>query len=110
MVKAKEPTTVDDVIDHIDHVRDLVGIEHVGIGSDYGLESNDYVDREQLRRFLAAADSRYRVHAREAVEDLDHPLRFYTLAEALIRRGYSNDDVKLVIGGNFRRILSAVWR
>ena len=41
MVKDSEPVTVDDVIDHVDHVRDLVGIEHVGIGSDAGIESND---------------------------------------------------------------------
>ena len=111
MVKAKEPTTVDDVIDHIDHVRDLAGIEHVGIGSDYGLESNDHVaDRDEFRRFLASADTRYRVHAREAVADLDHPLRFFTLADALLRRGYTNDQIKLVIGGNFQRVLSSVWR
>jgi membrane dipeptidase len=111
MVKAKEPTTVDDVIDHIDHVRDLVGIEHVGIGSDFGLESNDHMtDRNEFRRFLAAADKRYRVHAREAVEDLDHPLRFYTLTDALLRRGYTSEQVKLVIGGNFQRVLGQVWR
>jgi membrane dipeptidase len=111
MVKAKEPTTVDDVIDHIDHVRDLVGIDHVGIGSDFGLESNDHVaDRDQLRRFMAAADARYRVHAREAVEDLDGPLRFYRLTEGLLRRRYTDEQIKLVIGGNFRRVLSSVWR
>ena len=111
MVKAKEPTTVDDVIDHIDHVRDLVGIEHVGIGSDFGLESNDHVtDRDEFRRFMAAADPRYRVHAREAVQDLDHPLRFFTLTDALIRRRYTNEQIKLVIGGNFQRVLSSVWR
>ena len=72
--------------------------------------SNDHVaDRDQFRRFMMAADKRYRVHAREAVEDLDHPLRFYTLTEALIRRGYTNEQVKLVIGGNFQRVLSQVW-
>jgi membrane dipeptidase len=111
MVKAKEPTTVDDVIDHIDHVRDLVGIEHVGIGSDFGLESNDHMsDADQFRRFLAAADPRYRVHAREAVADLDGPRRFYTLTEGLLRRRYTDEQIKLVIGGNFRRVLASVWR
>ena len=111
MVKAKEPTTVNDVIDHIDHVRDLVGIEHVGIGSDFGLESNDHMaDRDQFRRFMAAADTRYRVHAREAVGDLDGPQRFYTLTEALLKRGYTREQIKLVIGGNFQRVLGQVWR
>jgi membrane dipeptidase len=36
MVKGTEPVTVEDVVNHFDHVRDLVGIEHVGIGSDAG--------------------------------------------------------------------------
>ena len=48
MVKDHEPTTVDDVIDHIDHVVQLVGIEHVGIGSDFGIESNDFAPPEVL--------------------------------------------------------------
>ncbi|MGA8086603.1 MAG: membrane dipeptidase [Terracidiphilus sp.] len=34
-----EPVTIDDVVDHYDHVRDLVGIEHVGVGSDVGLKA-----------------------------------------------------------------------
>ena len=32
-VKNEEPTTVEDYLDHFDHVRDLVGIEHLGVGS-----------------------------------------------------------------------------
>ncbi len=109
MVKATEPTTVDDVIDHIDHVRDLVGLEHVGIGSDFGLESNDHMpDHEALERFLRSADARYRVHAREAVQDLDHPLRFFTLTDALLRRGYTPAQVKLILGENFHRVLTAI--
>jgi membrane dipeptidase len=110
MVKAKEPTTVEDVIDHIDHVRDLVGIDHVGIGSDLGLESNDHADPPQFRRFMDAADKRYRIHAREAVKGLDHPRRFFDLTEALIRRGYTAEHICLVLGGNWRRVLSSIWR
>ena len=37
-VKDNEPTTVEDIVDHIDHVVKLVGIEHVGIGSDSRLD------------------------------------------------------------------------
>jgi len=50
MVKGTEPVTVEDVVNHFDHVRDLVGIEHVGIGSDAGVESNDLADPRYLRR------------------------------------------------------------
>lgn len=110
MVKAKEPTTVDDVIDHIDHVTKLIGIDHVGVGSDYGLESNDRMpDRTRAEQMLRQADARYRVHARESVEALSGGDRFYVLTEAMLRRGYTPEHVRLVLGGNWQRVLGQIW-
>ena len=109
MVKDHEPTTVDDVIDHFDHVRDLAGIEHAGIGSDFGLESNNYLDPAQLASWLQSADKRYRVHKLEAVGDLGGPRRVYTLVEALVRRKYTDEHIRLILGENFRRVLTGVW-
>lgn len=109
MVKSHQPVTIDDVVDHVDYVSKMIGIEHVGFGSDIGLESNDFADPAMFRRFLAGADKRYRAKDREAVKGLDHPLRFFDLTEALIRRGYSDDDIRLLLGGNWRRVLSGIW-
>jgi len=109
MVKAHEPTTVDDVIDHIDYVTKLVGIEHVGIGSDFGIESNDFAPPEVLNNILTHADKRYRVHHREAVGDLAGPNRTYVLTDALIRRKYTDAQIKLILGGNWRRALDSIW-
>jgi membrane dipeptidase len=109
MVKDHEPTTVDDVIDHFDYVTRLVGIEHAGIGSDFGLESNDFGPPEQLAKMLTGADPRYRVHHREAVADLAGEKRIYDLADALVRRKYTDEQIRLILGENFRRVLSSVW-
>ncbi len=109
MVKEHEPVTVDDVIDHFDYVSKLVGIEHVGVGSDFGLESNNYLPSAELSKFLTAADKRYRVHKVEAVVPLQGPERMYVLTDGLIRRGYSDANIRLILGENFRRVLSAVW-
>ncbi len=109
MVKDHEPATVDDVIDHFDHVSRLVGVEHVGVGSDFGLESNDFGPPDQLAKMLTTADKRYRVHHREAVADLAGEKRFYTLTDALIRRKYTDEHIRLILGENFRRVLSSVW-
>jgi membrane dipeptidase len=110
MVKAQEPTSVDDVVDHVDHVTKLVGIDHVGIGSDYGLESNDRMpDRDRAQQMLRQADPRYRVHARESVEALSGGDRFYVLAEAMLRRGYTPEHIRLVLGGNWQRVLGQIW-
>jgi membrane dipeptidase len=111
MVKGSEPVRIDDVVDHFDHVRDLVGIEHVGVGSDAGIESNDLGSATVLKELLAKADPRYRVHGQhEIVMGLEGPNRMYQLTAALIRRGYTDDQVRLVLGGNWARVLKAVWQ
>jgi membrane dipeptidase len=109
MVKDHEPTTVDDVIDHIDHVARLVGIEHVGIGSDFGIESNDFAPPEVLKNILERADKRYRVHKREAVEALSGDRRVFVLTEGLIRRKYTDEHIRLILGENWRRALDSIW-
>jgi membrane dipeptidase len=46
---------------------------------------------------------------RESIAGLDHPKRVFDLTEGLIRRGYSDADIALVLGGNFERALSEIW-
>jgi len=110
MVKGTEPVTVEDVVNHFDHVRDLVGIEHVGIGSDAGVESNDLGDPQILKEMLAKADPRYHVHGtHEIVAGLEGQKRVYDLTAAFVRRGYTNDHLRLVLGQNWRRVLGEIW-
>ncbi|MGC1977609.1 MAG: membrane dipeptidase, partial [Candidatus Sulfotelmatobacter sp.] len=110
MVKGSEPVTVEDVVDHYDHVRDLVGIEHVGVGSDAGIESNDLGSPSVLKDMLAKADPRYHVHGEhEVVAGLGGTTRMYELTAALVRRGYTDEQIRLVIGGNWARVLKAIW-
>lgn len=111
MVKGSEPVTVDDVIDNFDHVRDRVGIEHVGIGSDAGVESNDLGAPEVLKNMLAKADPRYHVHGTsEVVAGLQGQKRVYDLTAAFARRGYTDDHIRLILGQNWRRVLRDIWR
>jgi membrane dipeptidase len=111
MVKGSEPVTVDDVIDHYDHVRDLVGIEHVGVGSDAGIESNDLGAPAAMKEMLSKADLRYHVHGdHEIVAGMGGPTRMYELTAGLVRRGYTDDQIRLVIGGNWARVLGTIWK
>jgi len=71
---------IDRVIDHIDYVVKLIGVDHVGIGADFdGAES-----------FPKGMDS-----------VADYP----KITEALLKRGYSEADVQKIMGGNFVRLL-----
>jgi membrane dipeptidase len=110
MVKGTDPVTIDDVVDHFDHVRDLVGIEHVGVGSDAGIESNDLGSPDALNKMLTKADARYNVHGgHEVVVGLQGPTRMWELCSALVRRGYTDEQIKLVLGGNWARVLKGIW-
>ena len=79
------PVTVARLVDHIDHIVRLVGVDHVGIGSDFdGIQA--------VPTDLAT------------VEDLPN------LTRELLRRGYSESDVHKILGGNMLRVMEEVER
>lgn len=94
-VRQGRGATFEDLLDHFDHVARLVGVEHVGLGSDTDLDVLD--------------PGTGRVRPLYAVAGLDHPRRVFELAEGLLRRGYGEKDVELVLGGNFARVLHEIW-
>ena len=108
-VHDSEPTTVEHMVDHIDHVVKLTAIEHVGIGSDSDLNGYDDMPAEQKKKLLAAYKSSYAFRDKLDTDGFDHPQKIFDLTEALIRRGYSDDNITAVLGGNFRRLLGATW-
>jgi membrane dipeptidase len=74
--------TLKQVADHIEHVRDVAGVEHVGIGSDF-----DGIDT--------------------VPEGLEDSSKFPQLFAELIRRGWGDADLKKLAGGNLLRALHA---
>jgi len=77
----KPPVTVADVADHIEHIRKVAGIDHVGLGSDFdGIPDTP-----------------------EGLEGVD---RFPALLQELARRGWSDAELAKVAGDNLLRVLS----
>jgi microsomal dipeptidase-like Zn-dependent dipeptidase len=102
---------VADMITHVEYVRDLVGIEHVAIGTDVGDERKYSV--EKMRAFHA-------LHPEVAIigDDLNvdrmHPRgvapgTLYNITAGLVQRGFSDRDIRLVLGENVNRVLRQVW-
>lgn len=108
-VKVDEPTTIEHMLDHYDHVARLIGVEHVGIGSDMDLDGYDDLPAEMNERIRSSYKGSYGFRDRIDIEGVDHPKRMFDLTEGLIRRGYSDDDISGILGGNFRRVLSEIW-
>ena len=76
--------SVETVLDHIDHVVELIGIDHVGIGSDYD----------------GVGDS-----LPEGLKDVS---TYPNLVQGLMDREYSEADIKKILSGNFLRVWQAV--
>ncbi len=108
-VKATDPTTVEDIVDHIDHVVKLVGIDHVGIGSDSDLMGYDHMPADQYKQLKAGYKASYAFRDKIDTDGFDHPRKVYDLTAALIRRGYSDTNIQAILGGNFRRLLGITW-
>jgi membrane dipeptidase len=94
-VSHKPNPTIDDVLDHYEHVIRLVGVEHVGIGSD--------VDVTALDPKTGRPNPFY------VIRGLDPVARVFQIADGLLQRGHSARAVQLVLGENFRRALAAIW-
>ena len=84
-----------DLLDHFEHAAAVAGVEHVGLGSD--------VDAAALDPATGRIDPLYRLRG------LEPETRVFQIADGLLRRGWIADDVRLVLGGNFRRALRSIW-
>jgi membrane dipeptidase len=108
-VRDREPTTVEHVLDHFDHVRKLVGPQFLGVGSDIDLDGYDDMPPEANAQLRAGYKGSYGFREKIDVEGLDHPKRMFDLTEGLIRRKYSDAEIEGILGGNFRRVLTSIW-
>ncbi len=108
-VRSEEPTTIEHMLDHFDHVARLIGVEHLGVGSDIDLHGYDAMPEEQNRQLRAGYKGSYGFRDKIDIEGVDHPKRMFDLTEGLIRRGYSDDDIQGILGANFRRVLGEIW-
>jgi membrane dipeptidase len=108
-VSAKEPTTVESMLDHYDYVARLVGIEHLGIGSDIDLFGYDALPPEEIEEFRSTPKVGETVREKSDVDGLNYAKRPFDIAEGLLRRNYSDVNIEAILGGNFRRVLKEIW-
>src|SRR3546814_1405424 len=81
--------------DHIDHVAKLVGVHHVGIGSDADLHGYDDMQPDEYALLKGSYKGSYAFRDKIYIDGFDHPLKTFDLTEELIRRHYSNDNIQI---------------
>ncbi|QLL07684.1 dipeptidase [Mycobacterium vicinigordonae] len=90
---------------HLDYAVDLVGIDHVGISSDFSFDYQDFVD--EIARNPHLFDASY---TRWGPIQWMPPETLLTLGAYLEARGWDAVDIALVLGGNFHRVARQAWR
>lgn len=103
--------SLDSFMEHFEYCVDLVGIDHVAFGPDtlFG----DHVGLHQALRealSLKASKGKEPYPTVEYVDGIENPAEaFPNIVRWLVKRGYSDDEIAKVIGGNIMRVLDEVW-
>jgi membrane dipeptidase len=94
------------VLDNIDYVANLVGVDHVGVGSDI---NENFRAMPMLSAWEAVYMTDPKLRARWLPDFcwFDH---YPNVTAGLVQRGYSDEDVKKIMGGNFLRVAETAWK
>ena len=97
--------TTESFVRHIDYVVQLVGPQHVGISLDYCF------DHTELNDYLSANPDMFppELGYSDGINMVE-PEQFPEIADTLLGLGYTDDDVRLILGENHLRIAEQVWR
>lgn len=117
-LKAAGQPHAEDLIRHLEHAVDVCGEDHVGLGTD-GPIGGAVINEA----FIAAARKEHenRVNAGVAapgetadvftlIPEYNDPRRFKTLADDLARRGWPSSRIEKILGKNFARLFTEVWK
>ncbi len=105
-------TTLQEYVDAIEDLVERVGIDHVGIGTDYTQDQ----PASFFNWLFAQQGTKYQKRPLEYPDPLIHPKgmetpdKFANIAEELLNRGYDEADVTKILGGNWLRLFEEVWR
>ena len=113
--------TIDDFIDCICYYADLVGVDHVAIGTDSNATAGAYSRQEMgffIRTLYNANDpNSFTAKAYEMgkgmrsgfIDGMESMANLVCVTDKLLRRGFSHEEVKKILGGNWLRVFEQTW-
>jgi len=115
-VTKKRKPTLEDLLDHADYIARLVGVEHISVGIDYfeGMAgvANDKDAKALYDQMVDAGVWNPRDYGPPPFyfpEGIEMPDKLSNLSGGLLKRGYSEEDVKKILGLNLVRVFEEVW-
>ena len=95
---SRKDAALDDLLGHLDYMVELVGVEYVALGL-------DFVKYDGPRTLK---DRHHPLHKAPVVKDLEEVEDLPKLIEGLDRRGYEEEEIALIVGGNYLRVLKTI--
>ena len=92
-------------VSHIDYLVQLIGVAHVGFGLDYVFDQKELDDWIVDNRSSFPKGSGY-----DTGMKMVEPERLPDIAESLLNKGYNEDSLTAIFGGNFHRLAIQVWK
>jgi membrane dipeptidase len=99
--------SLEDYLNAIDYLVTLMGIDHVGLGTDFMEEIPAEIMAAALKGISAENLQKY--YGSTIVKGFESAAEFPRVTEGLLSRGYSPEDVKKIMGGNWLRLYEKVW-
>jgi membrane dipeptidase len=97
--------TIEDFLDMVDYAVQLIGIDHVGIGTDL-MEQFTKLTWESTTKRMYPNPYFYETMWADGFNSVSHWPR---AVDGLVRRGYSDEDIAKIVGGNWIRVFGEVW-
>lgn len=106
-VQRSPQATLDQLLDHFDYLKKLVGVDHVAIATDFMTGRTD-LDKMGMIRELWPVDI-YSDQPWNMVKDFEVISQLPNLTQGLLDRGWSAPDVRKILGENWLRVFEKVW-
>ena len=101
--------TIEHMLDHIDYIAQLVGPQYVGIGSDWPMQAPEWGIQKLAEHALTIGfRPEHGVQAPKNLIGFDDYRDFVNITRGLVARGYADDDIRGILGGNFLRVFEDV--
>ena len=123
-LRREGPDSIGDMLDHLDHVVGLVGVDHVGIGHDNfvhpGAEhfrTNERIGLATGREALVGkmpeaalmSEARWAEYSRARLAGFEDIAGWPNLTRGLVERRYGDGEIAAILGGNWMRLFARVW-
>ncbi|MFQ5762991.1 MAG: dipeptidase, partial [Candidatus Bathyarchaeia archaeon] len=102
----KTQPTVNHVLNHIDHAVELIGARHIGLGPDF----IDYCLDLMMPNLEHSKMKGYSENIHHYPKGAEDVTKLPNITRGLVARGYSDGEIRNILGGSFLRIFEAVWK